>query len=436
MRSFIYFFIIQLLLLFNFINGQEGYSNFDIVTNSSPYPSDIFIHTMGPGSHHMAIIDPELEIKWFIKSGHLGIDFKVSQNFLSYFDKNNQNWILLDKFMVEKDTLSFLGADTDYHDIKILPRGGYILQAYDSIYVDMSNLVENGQWANVIFLRIQEFDQNHTLIFEWSSWDHLDISDYTNLNLTSNYISWMHGNSIEIDNIDSNLILSNRTSSEIIKIDRNTGAVIWFLGGPNNQFSFLNDTLNGFSMQHDVRLLENGNLTLFDNGNHRTPPISRVSEYLLDLNSMTADLIWDFIHPNNYYGVAMGSAQRLPNQNTLINWGIISQIGNSELGAVITEVDYNKNIVLEIIYPLNHNNYRVSKNNWAFLSNLIPGDTNQDNILNVMDVNNIIDYIHNNPRKDIFHLYRFDLNRDNIFNENDVNELVNRLLNNHSEVGY
>ena len=78
---------------------------------------------MGPGSHHMAIINPELEIKWFIKSGHLGIDFKVSEDFLSYFDKNNNSWILLDKFMIEKDTLSFTGANTDYHDMKFLPDG-------------------------------------------------------------------------------------------------------------------------------------------------------------------------------------------------------------------------------------------------------------------------------------------------------------------------
>lgn len=428
MKGFIYFFIIKLPLFISFVNAQIGYSNFDVVTNNSSYPSDIFIHTMGPESHHMAIINPELEVKWFIKSGHLGIDFKVNQNFLSYFDKNNQSWILLDKFMIEKDTLRFLGADTDYHDIRLLPDGGYILQAYDSIYVDMGSLVENGQWANIIFLRIQEFNQNDSLVFEWSSWDYLDISDYTNLNLTSNYISWMHGNSIEIDNSDNNLILSNRTSSEIIKIDRNTGQIIWVLGGPNNQFSFLNDSLNGFSMQHDVRILSNGNLTLFDNGNHREPPVSRVSEYLLDITNMTAELIWEFTHPNGYYGLAMGSAQRLPNQNTLINWGIITQTGNVDLGAIITEVDYNKNIVLEIVYPFNHNNYRVSKNNWAFLSNLLPGDTNLDNTLNIMDINNIIDYMLNNPIKDIFHLYRFDLNRDNFFDENDVNQLVNKLL--------
>ena len=424
MKGFIYLFI----SIISFARAQIGYSAFEVVINNNPYPSEIFIHTMGPGSYHMAIIDTGLQVKWFVKSGHLGIDFKVNYNVLSYFDKINQSWILLDQYMMEKDTLMFLGAETDYHDLKLVPGGGYILQAYDSVYVDMSNYVENGQWANVVFLRIQEFNPNSELVFDWSSWDHLNISDYTNLNLTTNHISWMHGNSIEVDNSDNNLILSNRTSSEVIKIDRNTGEVLWFLGGPNNQFVFLNDTLNGFSMQHDVRLLNNGNLTLFDNGNLRNPPISRVCEYSIDIENMTAELIWDFKHPNNYYGVAMGSAQRLQNENTLINWGVITLNSNNDLGAVITEVDYNKNIVLEIIYPDGHNSYRISKNTWEFIPNLIPGDTNLDNNIDIMDINKVIDYNLGEPKKDMFHLYRFDLNRDNIFDESDVESLVNRVL--------
>ena len=43
----------------------------------------------------------------------------------------------------------------------------------------------------------------------------------------------------------------------------------------------------------------------------------------------------------------MGSVQRLENQNTLINWGLV--VGH---GAIITEVDYEKNIVLDIRYPV------------------------------------------------------------------------------------
>ena len=41
------------------------------------------------------------------------------------------------------------------------------------------------------------------------------------LNLSNPEITFMHGNSIEVD-FDNNLLLSNRTSNEVFKIDRLT----------------------------------------------------------------------------------------------------------------------------------------------------------------------------------------------------------------------
>ena len=81
---------------------------------------------------------------------------------------------------------------------------------------------------------------------------------------------------------------------------------------------------------------------------------------------MIAELIWDYSHPEGYVGLAMGSVQRLPNNNTLINWGTLN-----DHGAIITEVNYDKNIVLEIEYPQNIRCYKVRKDNWNFLTNLI-----------------------------------------------------------------
>ena len=123
-----------------------------------------------------------------------------------------------------------------------------------------------------------------------------------------------------------------------MKIGRDNGQIIWILGGPNNQFTIMNDEYNGFSRQHDVRRLGNGNLLLFDNGNEHVPPISRAVEYELDETDMTASLVWEFSHPEGYLGLAMGSVQRLPNNNTLVNWGRLE-----EQVSVITEVDQNNN---------------------------------------------------------------------------------------------
>jgi len=402
-----------------------NYLDFEIIVNNDPYPANIFIHTTGSQPRYMAIIDSLINPSWFINSGPLGLDFKVNQNKLSYFNKNNKSWIILNEYMVETDTLECVnGYDADYHDIQLLANGGYLLQAYDSISVNMSEIISGGNNdAMVIILIIQEFDSNKNLIFEWNAWEHLNIADYENLDLTNNRIVWMHGNSIHID-LDSNILVSNRRSSEVIKIDRNNGDVIWYFGGPNNEFSITNDPYNGFSRQHDVRRIENGNILLFDNGNDHDPPISRAVEYEIDESEKTADLVWDFSHPQGYVGLAMGSVQRLPNNNTLINWGrLLNQ------GAVITEVDYDKNIVFEIQYPYPFYCYRVTKHNWQFETNLIPGDTNLDNQVNILDINFIADYTAQDTSElDVYHLYRYDINRDRSIDDIDINLLAEMII--------
>ena len=408
------------------IEGQnDGYHNYEITINQNPFGSNLFIHTMGDQPRYIAIIDSSLSPSWFINSGEFGLDFKVNQNYLTFFNKSNQNWIVLNDKMKEVDTLNCVnGYKADYHDIQLLQNGGYILQAYDSISVNMSEIVSGGNPnAIVIYLIIQEFDQNKNLIFEWNAWEHLNIADYTNLDLTRLRLTWMHGNSIEVDQ-DLHLLVSNRRSSEILKIDRNTGDVLWYLGGPNNDFTITNDSFNGFSKQHDVRRLSNGNILLFDNGNEHQPPISRVVEYSVNEINKSINLVWEFYHPEQLLGLAMGSAQRLPNQNTLINWGIVNNNG-----AIITEVDYDKNIVLEIRYPLGVRCYKVRKEDWFFSTNLIPGDTNHDDRIDILDLNYMTNFIIDNlSAVNTFHLYRYDINKDGIVNESDIDLIVNKIM--------
>ena len=408
------------------IEGQNnGYHNYEITINQNPFGSNLFIHTMGDQPRYIAIIDSQLSPSWFINSGEFGLDFKVNQNYLTFFNKSNQNWIVLNDKMKEVDTLNCVnGYKADYHDIQLLQNGGYILQAYDSISVNMSEIVSGGNPnAIVIYLIIQEFDQNKNLIFEWNAWEHLNIADYTNLDLTRLRLTWMHGNSIEVDQ-DLHLLVSNRRSSEILKIDRNTGDVLWYLGGPNNDFTITNDSFNGFSKQHDVRRLSNGNILLFDNGNEHQPPISRVVEYSVNEINKSINLVWEFYHPEQLLGLAMGSAQRLPNQNTLINWGIVNNNG-----AIITEVDYDKNIVLEIRYPLGVRCYKVRKEDWFFSTNLIPGDTNHDDRIDILDLNYMTNFIIDNlSAVNTFHLYRYDINKDGIVNESDIDLIVNKIM--------
>ena len=106
-----------------------NYLDFEIIVNNDPYPANMFIHTMGSQPRYMAIIDSLINPSWFINSGPLGLDFKVNQNKLSYFNNYNKSWIILNEYMNETDTLECVnGYDADYHDIQLLENGGYLLQ--------------------------------------------------------------------------------------------------------------------------------------------------------------------------------------------------------------------------------------------------------------------------------------------------------------------
>ncbi|HLT23747.1 MAG TPA: arylsulfotransferase family protein, partial [Ignavibacteria bacterium] len=195
---------------------------------------------------------------------------------------------------------------------------------------------------------------------------HFEITDGLHENLTLPKIDYSHGNSIEPD-WDGNLLISSRHMDEITKINRTTGDIIWRFGGLNNEFTFLNDT-RGFTYQHDARRVAPRRITLFDNGNHHSPPYSRVVEYELDEVNKTAELVWEFDHNKEIFGFAMGNAQRLPNGNTVIGWGT----GYPS----ITEVDPNGNIVFEMAQEDSSWTYRALRYDFRQPDNEIPEEFN------------------------------------------------------------
>ena len=285
-------------------------------------------------------------------------DFKVQPDGrLTYFDTNTTKFYAMDSSYAVID--SFLcGNDfyTDLHELRLLPNGHALLMGIDLEIVDMSVVVPGGNpAARVEGLVIQELDADKNVVFQWRSWDHFQITDATHEDLTAASIDYVHGNALELDT-DGTIMLSSRHMDEITKIDRTTGNIVWRLGGKNNQFTLVGDTL-WFSHQHAIRRIANGNVTLFDNGNYHDPPFSRAVEYTLDETQHSAQLVWQYRNTPDSYGVAMGYAERLDNGSTLISWGT----GKPD----VIEVAPNGSKVMEMSLPASVASYRVFRQAWV-----------------------------------------------------------------------
>ncbi|HEY1013023.1 MAG TPA: arylsulfotransferase family protein, partial [Herpetosiphonaceae bacterium] len=204
----------------------------------------------------------------------------------------------------------------DLHEFLLLDNGHAILMGYVPVPYDLSPF--GGPREGIVMdALLQEQDAEHNVVFEWRGLQHVALTE-TLVPLTTANVDYLHPNALEVDS-DGNWLVSNRNTSNIIKINRQSGAIIWRLGGKLNQFAFAND--GGFSYQHDIRRLANGNITLLDNGNAHAPPHSRAVEYALDEVQLRATRVWQYPENTSEYSPLMSNAQRLPNGNTLIGWG-------------------------------------------------------------------------------------------------------------------
>jgi len=322
------------------------------------------------------------------------VDFKRQPNgVMTYYSRSRQKFLSMDNnFNITDSFYCGNGYTTNIHDMQLLSNGNYLLTSYDPQPVDMSLIVPGGNPnAIVTAFIIQELDPDRNVVFQWRSWDHFQITDAVYLNLTDSLIDYVHGNAVEPDD-DGNILISCRHMNEITKISRATGDIIWRLGGLNNEFTILNDSVE-FTYQHDIRRIANGNITMYDNGNFHSPNFSRAVEYQLDETNKIATLVWQYINDPVIYGNATGSAQRLSNGNTLICWGAspigtfseVTPAGDIALQLTfepgirsyrgffeVLDIDLNLKIAIEGFYDNTANALRMNDTVTAYLRKLSP----------------------------------------------------------------
>ncbi len=302
-------------------NGVSLPSDFPqivITARSNPAPDFIWLQNVGQNGQMYRMILDTWGNPVFYQRGD-GRDFKPQKNGTITW---GPSFTAVDKnFNPLRSYSATNGYVTDDHELQVMADGSYFLIGDASQVVDMSRLIAGGHVAAAVLDNVvQQFTAADDLIFQWRAWDHMDIlGQQPFIDLTAASLDFPHMNSVDVDE-DGHILVSSRSNSECTKINRDTGEVIWRLGGTNSTLTFVNDPLNGPCQQHSFQSLGHGHYLLFDDGNLHSPPVSRAVEYVVDPVAQTATLVWQFRDVPDRYAYYMGNVQRLTNGNTHINW--------------------------------------------------------------------------------------------------------------------
>ncbi len=218
-------------------------------------------------------------------------------------------------------TVRWIANIPAHHDVDVLDDGSFRV-----VYRDVG--VSYRAHGRVYFDGVAHVSRDGEVVGRWSSYrnlsllqqfhppTYLDRAEPLPTVLADHVVErfdYYHLNSVEtlktVPNLShdtrfqaGNLLLCLRNASLIVILDPSENKVTWHYGPGVLDFP------------HMPTMLENGNILIFDNGTLRG--FSRVVE----IDPLTKSVVWEYKAPSpeQFFSEWRGSAQRLPNGNTLI----------------------------------------------------------------------------------------------------------------------
>ena len=206
-----------------------------------------------------------------------------------------------------------------HHDFIHLENGNVVVLRFVNIPKETQKHIKGGVPGTelngeILGVSVAEVNRNKEIIWEWKNHEHFDFERDIECPL-ANRMVWGYTNSVDLFP-NGDVLLSIRHFNTVVRVDRKTGDIIW-RWGPEHLLGH----------QHCARILDNGHILIFDNGLHRRPfkpgdppEISSLEvSRAVEVDPKTDEIVWEYIDPLHLmYTNFCGSAQRLPNDNTLI----------------------------------------------------------------------------------------------------------------------
>src|SRR4051812_14593115 len=205
------------------------------------------------------------------------------------------------------------GINTDLHEFQITRGNTALVLGFRTVGRDLRRY-GGPEHSAILDNVIQEIDiKTGRVLFEWSAARKLSPrASYIKPPETGGWDAY-HINAISEDS-DGNLLLTARHMSQVIKIDRHTGHVIWRLGGKASDFKVSSSAQ--FYYPHDAQRAPDGTLTIFDNRStalDKSRGSSRGVRLRLDTATGTASLARAYAHPaGTVFSTSQGNVGELP----------------------------------------------------------------------------------------------------------------------------
>jgi hypothetical protein len=248
------------------------------------------------------------------------------------------------------------GLKPDLHEFKITPDDKAVIVSYPIVRQNL-RAVKGRKRGLVVDSVLQEIDLDTGLVtFEWHSLGHIPITETFARPRPGTPFDYAHTNSVNPD-LDGDFLMSARNTWTAYKIDRETGKILWRLGGKKSSFKL--PRAARFAWQHDVHRRADGAITVFDNS--AFPPVRKFSRALairLDQSKRTASLISATRHPRRLLTATQGNQQTLPNGDFLVGWGSQRQL---------TEYDSAGKVLFNAALSLGYESYRTYRLPWVGL---------------------------------------------------------------------
>ena len=240
-------------------------------------------------------------------------------------------------------------------------------------FLTLRKYIREVNGTRILLDEIVELNATGQTLWTWDTYNYLNLEDACTFGdtafLDGELLSdFTHSNTLRWSFNENLIYLNVRNLNTFYAINKTTGELIWSCG-EHGDFQLFNK--NGTEVTslwyhgHSIKEVEENVFIIFDNDFHnKTNPEnahSRILEFTIDEENMTARESWSWISPKDYWSPYWGDADRLPNGNRIGVFGSQIKQHNNSIGAVFVEVNPEGQVVRTYTFPRGWGVYRLEE---------------------------------------------------------------------------